>query len=675
MQPTGLKQWIHSRMLRWALYTGLLLLAVMTLLRLIFFLWFKQMHLSWGDAIPSFVLGLRYDLRMVCVLMLVMILFGSIKRFNPYESPRAKRVWFWLLDIITITFIFFYIADFGHYAYLTQRLNASVLGYMQDAGISLGMVWQTYPVVKIVLGLIVFAVAMIWAIKKLYRKASPLPIVVTKKNKTTFFMLAFLVFAIGIFGRIGQYPLRWSFAFAFGDDNKANLALNPIQSFFSTLKFRKSTFNIAKTRSYYSLVADQLGVAEKDSLKLNFVRNIPANDSLQKKKSNIIIIICESFSSYKSSMWGNPLNTTPYFQQLCDSGVFFRNFFSPCYGTARGVWATVTGIPDVEQPRTASRNMAMVSQRLTINDFKGYEKKYFLGGSASWANIRGLLQNNIRGIKMYEGDAFKAPKVDVWGISDKNLFLESIDYLTAENGKPFFAIIQTAANHRPYTIAAEDKPAFKVLQLPQDTLVKYGFTGNDEFNAFRYTDFAYKAFIEKAKQQPWFDNTIFIFLGDHGVTGDVKTMFPKAWTDNLLTNHHVPLLFYAPRLLKPENRKDVCSQTDVVVSAAALAGIPHHNYTLGKNLFASITNGDTINKRPFAFLAEPDLQAFGIIDSNYYYSYRMPNRKGQMVSIKDNKPVGNTPEEQQYQQRMHTLAEAYYETARYMLFNNKNTQQ
>ena len=128
-------------------------------------------------------------------------------------------------------------------------------------------------------------------------------------------------------------------------------------------------------------------------------------------------------------MWGNPLNTTPFFNELCENGVFFNHCFTPTWGTARGVWCTITGIPDVETPRTASRNMAMVSQHSIMNDFDGYEKFYFIGGSTSWANIRGLLKNNIDSLHLYEGDDYKSPKVDVWGISDKNLFLEANDVL------------------------------------------------------------------------------------------------------------------------------------------------------------------------------------------------------------------------------------------------------
>src|SRR5690606_39215339 len=288
-----------------------------------------------------------------------------------------------------------------------------------------------------------------------------------------------LLLALGIFGRINQYPLRWSDAFALDDDFKANLSLNPVQSFLSTLQFRHSSYDPEKVKGYYSLMAQYLQVENMDSASLNYQRNIaPAANNVQ---PNIVLVICESFSSYKSSMHGNPLNTTPYFNSLCEAGIFFDRCFTPAYGTARGVWATLTGIPDVEYPNTSSRNPAYVDQHSIINDFTGYEKFYFIGGSSSWANIRGLLTNNLSGLNLYEEEHFKSESVDVWGISDKRLFLEANKVLKNQQ-KPFFAIIQTANNHRPYTIPDEDMPEFSLVEYPTDTLKQYGFYSNEELN-------------------------------------------------------------------------------------------------------------------------------------------------------------------------------------------------
>ena len=146
--------------------------------------------------------------------------------------------------------------------------------------------------------------------------------------------------------------------------SKQNLSLNPVQSFLSTLKFKNSKYDLGKVKAYYPLMAQYLNISNPDSTQLNYKRYYEADSTVKPK--NVVIVICESFSAYKSSMWGNPLNTTPYFNELCKQGVFFDRCFTPAYGTARGVWAVITGIPDVEYPNTSSRNPAYVDQHSII---------------------------------------------------------------------------------------------------------------------------------------------------------------------------------------------------------------------------------------------------------------------------------------------------------------------
>jgi phosphoglycerol transferase MdoB-like AlkP superfamily enzyme len=220
---------------------------------------------------------------------------------------------------------------------------------------------------------------------------------------------------------------------------------------------------------------------------------------------------------------------------------------------------------------TSSRNPAAVDQHSIINDFQGYDKYYFLGGSTSWANIRGLLTDNIGGLRLYEQENYSSPKVDVWGISDKNLFLEANKVLK-NDAQPFFAVIQTADNHRPYTIPEEDRQTFRGVTAPMDSLRRYGFSSNEEMNAFRYTDFGYRTFIEAASKEAYFRNTIFLFVGDHGIPGDAGPLFPRAWTDQRLTAEHVPLLIWAPEnkltpaMPKGRRLSGICSQVRSALS-------------------------------------------------------------------------------------------------------------
>lgn len=646
------------RLLQLILSVFLLLLLFMTLYRFVFFFHYRPSSKPFSGS--AFLLGLRYDLKILSIASLFLIIAGGLPFLNPFKSLRSRKIWVVLLCIIFLTVILFYGSDYYYYDYLKQRLNASILNFAEDASISANMMWQTYPVIPIVLVLFILTFLFgYWANKRIKALERLSVNRQKKKQNKYYYAAAILLLALASFGKLGQYPLRWSDAFAFGDDFKASTALNPFQSFFSSLTFRKSGYDIKQVRDNYGLMADYLGVAKQDSLTLNYTRDIEFADTFV-RKPNIVIVICESFSAYKSSMFGNKLNPTPYFNELCRQGTFFERCFTPAFGTARGVWAVITGIPDVEDPKTASRNPAAVNQHTIINNFKSYDKFYFLGGSTTWANIRGLLNNNIDSLQIFEEENFSAKKVDVWGISDKNLFLEATKILGKQQ-RPFISIIQTADNHRPYTIPTEDQNAFKTVSYPADTLKKYGFEDNGQLNAFRYTDFCFRAFMEAAKKEKFFNNTVFVFVGDHGLRGDAGSMFPQSFTRQGILAEHVPLLFLGAGL-PPQRIINVCSQLDILPSVAALAKQPYRNTAFGRNLFDS-----TNKKEHYAFIADPDLRTIGLVSDNYYYAKSLNTGKIDFVSVTNN----DTPSNDSAKAKMAGLTNAWYQTAKYLLLNNR----
>ena len=651
---------VLPRLIRWMLTIGCFFLVMMTLMRVVLFMFFNKQGNSIEHLGNAFLLGLRFDLRVVAILSLGLLLIGSIPSFHPFRSGTAKKVWIAFWGITAFLLLFFYFVDFAHYSYLGQRLNASVLNYLEDTAISLNMVWQSYPLVKLIVALALLTAVLIWLIRVSHRAVLAEEVLPNKRRRILAFIFFFLVLGLLIFGRFNQYPLRWSDAFALGSDYKANLALNPFESFFNTLKFRKNTYDIERLKRLYPVLASHFGLNPTDTARPVFKRVVPG---FRSTPPNVILVLCESFSAYKSSMWGNPLNTTPFFDSLSKQGLFFDQCFTPTYGTARGVWATITGMPDIEYPATASRNPAAVDQRTIMSDFVSHEKFYFLGGSASWANIRGLLTNNIKGLHIYEEEDFEAPKIDVWGISDKNLMLESARILSRQT-KPFFAVIQTADNHRPYTIPSEDLKEFQLAKIPADSAKKYGFESLAELNAFRYTDFSFRKFIEAASKMPFFNNTIFAFIGDHGIPGNADEMFPSAWTQQRLTSFHVPFLVYAPKFVPVERSHAICSQVDVLPTIAGLCNVSYVNSSLGRD----------VRKVPiqsqFAFISDPDNNMTGIIKGDYYFRKNMQNGTEDLVSITGNE---NIPD---YNYRTATaelrlLTHAMFEASKYLLLNNK----
>ena len=312
---------------------------------------------------------------------------------------------------------------------------------------------------------------------------------------------------------------------------------------------------------------------------------------------------------------------------MCDSGLFFNRCFSPTFGTARGVFGVLTGTPDVQLSEFSTRNPEAIHQHTIINDFVDYNKFYFLGGSSDFNNFEGLVKN-INGLQLYQEGSYKSPPLNVWGISDKNLFLEAENVFSKQK-KPFFAVIQTADNHRPYSIPPEDTD-FERRIVSEDTLRKYGFESLKEFQSFCYTDYCYKKLIEEAKKHSWFNNTIFIFTGDHGVEGEASAMYPDAWTSGRLSDEHVPLLFYAPELITPQTRNEVVSQIDILPTLAGMLHMSYTNTTLGRDVLHSK------NKTDAAFIIHHDEGNIGVVTNDYYFVKNLRIKKEELMPLRSN---------------------------------------
>ena len=649
--------------IQWVVKLFLIYLCIFTAFRMATVICFKPGSISIFDLVSSFWLGLKYDLRWIAIILLPIVLLSSFPRLSPFTSERGKKLWTAYLGVTTLLVLFFYGADFGQFAYINARLNADALIFAEDPRESLQMVWQSYPVVWILIGLTGAVMMMIWMFRRMH-------VDVTEKNvnihkftyRRRWHAAALILLGWFVYGFFTAKPLDFFRAFNLNDEFKSNLALNPLQNFFTTLRFRNPDHN-SKANDYYNDMCSFLQLENYAGSQKRYSRLIHPGSRAFESQPNVVLVICESFSMYKSSMSGNPLNSTPYFNQMCNEGIFFERCFTPTFGTARGVFATITGIPDVLLSKFSTRNEESVNQRTIINDFDGYEKFYFIGGRSQFNNFKGLVAN-INNLHVYEEGSYKAQKLNVWGISDKNLFLEANDVLSKQD-KPFFAIIQTADNHRPFDIPEEDKDFVRDLITAED-LKKYGFESLKEFHAFAYTDYCIKKFMEAAKQSPHFNNTIFVFTGDHGVEGNATAIYPQAWTEQRLADEHVPLLFYAPALLQPQKRTEAVSQIDIMPTIAGMMQQPYLNTTLGRDIL------DLNKKENAAFIIYHAPGWIGIVNDDYFFRKNIRFKKEELVPVRNNLPVLSKQQEDSVKNHLSQLTSAMYETARWMLINNKN---
>lgn len=643
---------------RWVLKLFFFFMLLFSMMRVLTFFTFRPESVSFMDAVPSFLMGLRYDLRWVSILLAPLLIAGSIPFFSPFRSLKLRRFWIFYLVVVSSFLLFFYGADFGHFDYVETRLNASALNFIEDFAISMRMLWQSYPLFWIFLLLSL----LIWLLYRYFHRSHKkvdYSLDAPYKPMRTVWLIVLLVF--GIAGSNPARPLMWKDAFRLGDNFKAYLALNPLENFFTTLRFRKPFADDGGAKGQFEIMKHLLQLPE-NTASLNFQRH--ERFQQPSKKMNVVLVLCESFSMYKTSLSGNPLNTTPYFQQLTNEGLFFERCFSPSFGTARAVFSLLTGIPDVQLSKFSTRNPEALNQHTIINSFTDYEKFYFIGGNSEFNNFKGLLVNNVTGLHLYEEGMYQSPKFNVWGISDKNLFKEANRILT-EQQQPFFSIIQTADNHRPFIIPEEDRSFVNSRLIDEAELKKYGFDSQKEYEASLYFDYCLQQFMESAKKQSWYNNTLFVFIGDHGVKGNASAFYPDAWTNERLSDEHVPLLFYSPAFIKAEKRSEVVSQVDVLPTIAGLLNQPFTNTTIGRDVLRKGGGKD------FAFIIHHDEGKIGIVNNDYYYILNMNLQKDTLVPVHFNSPLPSASNYIKIKQQMAEQTIALYESSRWMLLNNQ----
>ena len=624
----------------------------------------------WRELGTTFYIGAKFDFRLAAFLSALLGIYLTVCAF--WKGARhVHKIIAALYGVLGAAVMLVYFADFGHYAYISMRINSSILKYVENPLISLQMAWETYPVVWGTLVLVLCGLIGYFFVLHLLKKAFEKEGNYRWKGKLAWFFVGFAITAALGFGQISQYPLRWSNAYHSTNQFICNLTLNPILNIFDTARFVKAdSFDENKTREYYDEVSKFLQVQSPDKDKLSFTREIKDQPADKQHDYNVVIIFMESLAWNKISMTNPDLDPTPFVRELAEKSILFTNFFSPTSATARAVFATVTNIPDVSSYKTSSRNPLVVDQHVIINALKDYEKYYFIGGSANWGNIRGVLEHNIDNIHMYEEGQFKNEhRNDVWGISDLDLFREANRVLTEEqqeNGKPFFAIIQTAGYHRPYTIP-EDNAGFESIDIGEELAHKRSFVSVAEYNSLRFSDHALREFFKLAEESPYYKNTIFFIFGDHGLSAPQSENMPRGTVEWNLINHQIPLIIAGNPIKKPQVINKTASQVDIFPIAMGLLGRGYKTRAIGRDVLT--TNADAEpGALIYAWAHAP--YVIGFVQGEYYYHSR-GNQEGLYKYAADNFQEDLSAKEPERFEHMKKLARGLYETSKYSYYHNQ----
>ncbi|MBA4681183.1 sulfatase-like hydrolase/transferase [Pseudomonas sp. MDMC216] len=673
--------WLHSRRLHYWFGAVAILFLVLAALRGLFFVGFSGFEasaLGEVEAVPETLgIGLRFDLRLAILLMLPVALLAWL----PVWNLTSSRVLRWLarlyLALALGAVLLVYIIDFGHYAYLGVRINATVLRFLEDAQISTDMVWQTYPVVWISLGWAAATALVWWLLLRLERVTLARPAKpISRLSLTWGSALMVVVVFLGILGRVDNInlenpvPLRWSDAFFSGDNQISALGLNPVIFLYDTLKVPSQPYDREQVAEHYDVVSRYLGVDQPDAQSLNFSRE-QASQSYAiagSQPPNVVFVMLESLGTSAVGAYGNPLNPTPNIDRLAKQSWFFENFYVPVTGTAKTVWASISGVPDVSRQETATRNPLITRQHSLVNALQGYDKYYMIGGNSGWANMNALIRQSIDDVQLFEERHWTSPMVDVWGISDLDLFKESDRILRQQaEGKPFFAYIQTAGNHRPFTIPKEND-GFEVLDLPLETVQNAGSRSLAQYNAARLLDFNIGRLMEIAQEGGWYDNTIFVMFGDHNTRISQIPHMPPAFEKLGLESNHVPLLIHAPKLLEPRVIEEAVGLVDLLPSVLGMAGMEFRNGALGRDIQQPAPEGERVVP---LVLREGTFPLIGGVTKDFLLQMQHDGSQPTLHDLASQTPLDNVADQHPEEfRRLAELTRGLHETSRLMLYQN-----
>jgi hypothetical protein len=571
----------------------------------------------------------------------------------------TRRLWisYHVLGIGFIVLAYFF--DFGAYSYIHTRLNGNLLMFLQNPVLSAQMIWQSYPIVLPFLGLSLLLIAVGKGLGKLLGRiisSQPGPVWVTV-------VVSFLML-FGMYGKVSRYPLRWGEVFEAKQAFTAHLGLNPVLFFLETRAEMDGGYDLREVQASHAVMADYFGIPAR------FDAN--GNPSLRRTQEprpqvtgtpNLVFIQLESLSAQKTSLFGNPLDPTPFLKKLGEGGIRFENFHVVMENTSRSMFATLFGIPDVSSVQNATRNPLLVDQYTPVSTLTDYRKFYFLGGSANWAQIRAAMKHNVKDATLFEEGSYQSPVVDVWGISDADLLLEAHQILLKQDG-PFWAYVQTSGNHPPFTLP-KHHPDFRKQDPDARSLHDAGFVSPQEYNSVRFMDYSLKTYFEKAKDSPYFANTIFVLWADHGVPrGAVDTRYG----DLLMQIHHIPLVIYAPGLLKGGRSESVVgSQMDILPTILSMMGRRVELQTLGKDLFDPAFSRKAA---AFTFTTFRRPPRIGLVQDGRYAMVD-PNGRVELALLSDPKARDLAVEDPRRAQEMKALAQGFHVWSRFLLRNNK----
>ena len=556
--------------------------------RLFFLLFYVERTKEIGlvNFFKTFAYGLQLDLAFtgyLCLIPFLLIIFSIF--FNKKKIRFFIKI-YTILVLVIINFLL--IIDAGLYQTWGVRLDTTLLAYINTPEVMIASVSTFQFILGSIFFVIISFVFIKWFLKVITKRIEK--VTIGNWLQVPLFLLMTIALIIPIRGGFQTIPVNQSNVY-FSDKMFANHAsINFIWNFFNTLTHKTDGKNPYKkfddtvAQNIIDKNRNPLLVASKDSI-------------LNTEKPNIILLIWEGLPAKLVAPLGGELHVTENLNKLSKEGILFTNFYANGDRTDKGIPAILSGY----YPQPAKRIMRMPNKTRSLPMLPqkmidlGYKTSFYYGGDLNFGNMNTYVRN--AGIThIIDGSEFdKKDWNSKWGVHDHIFMKRFTEDLSEPQTEPFFKIALTLSSHEPF-------------EFP-DT---YTFGKNTDDNKFRsshaYTDKTVGKFIENAKKQSWWQNTLVIIIADHG-----HWLPETAGFFNAPSRFKIPMLWLGGAIAKKDTIvSTIAAQTDFAYTLLQTLQQDPSDFKWGKNMFENSEN----QYAHYIFN-----KGFGTIDKNGIYVY------------------------------------------------------
>ncbi len=581
-------------------------LVVFFVSRAIFLIYYNQSianeNISLQEVLLCFWYALPLDISTAGYMILFPFLLSIINSFLGFRWINSINLVYAVL--LLLIYLLITSAELGIYEEWKTKLNFKALKYLSNPDeVYNSTVTSTFFLIigLLIIQYVIFILFYIKYIhsKKVYLVRKVYPMII-------FFCIGSVLLFIGIRGGFMAIPINQSQSY-YSKHNILNLAA--VNSGYNLMMSTLESYKVSEENPF--LVMD-MEKAEKIVNRLYQVEKDTTIRVLTTERPNILLIMLESWSADVIEAITGEKGITPRFNKLVNDGILFTEAYVTGNRSEQSMVSIFGGFPATPIV-SLSHNLDKISKLpslIKILNGEGYHTSFYFGGQLIYGGIRSYLLANEFDLIIEQKDFDKDLPQGKLGYHDEYVFDRMLSGLKTIE-EPFFSVVFTQSSHSPY-----DQPKSETIQFAE--------LENEYLNSVYYTDGCLGDFMDGAKKQDWYDNTLFIIVADHSHTTH------KDWSVLSKEYRRIPLFFYG-NVIKEEFRGTktdrITSQNDIATSILKQMNLNAQEFTWSRNLFNPTT-------QEFAFFEATD--GVGWITPNGHYTYYRRHNNYYQMEIPEN---------------------------------------